>query len=149
MAIGTFTLYNTGKEALLTDNAGSIDWAADTVVAVLLSNTYTPALTHSTFADISATQISDVGYAPVALTGKSSVRASGVITFDCDNISYGSSVTIAAKYLVVVKRAAGALASTDQLIGYIDLNTDSTSAVASSTTASFAINTPTGLFDVQ
>ena len=88
MAIGTFTLYNTGKEALLTDNVGGIDWAADTIVAVLLSNVYTPALTHSTFADISATQIVDADYLPVSLAGKTSTRTGAVITFDCDNISY-------------------------------------------------------------
>jgi len=149
MAIGTFTLYNTGKEALLTDNVGGIDWAADTIVAVLLSNAYAPALTHSTFADISATQIVDEDYLPVALAGKTSTRTGAVITFDCDNISYGNSVTISAKYLVLVKRATGALASTDQLVGYIDLNTDSPSTVAVSVTASFAVNTPTGLFDVE
>lgn len=148
MAAGSFTLYNTGKEALLADNANQINWASDTIVAILLGTGYTPANTHSTYADVSASEIADVGYAPVVLTGKTSVNTAGTILWDCADISFGTNVSLSAKYVVLVKRAGGALAGTDQLIGRCDLNTANGTAVVSSTNSTFAINTPSGLFDV-
>lgn len=147
MAVGTFTLVNTGKEALTTDNANQINWASDTIVAVLLGAGYTPSATHSTYADISANVISDVGYAPVVLTNKTSVRTADKILWDCDDVSFGSNVSLTAKYVYFVKRAGGALTGTDQLIGYCDLNVGAGLTV-SSVNSTFQINTPNGLFDL-
>lgn len=148
MAVGNFTLYNTGKESLITDNANQIDWANDTIVAVLLSPSYTPSLAHSTWADLSATQIADAGYAPVVLTGKTSVLSAGKVLWDCADINFGSNVTLTAKYVAIVKRAAGALAGTDRIIGYCDLNDASGSATVGSINSTFQVNTPNGLFEV-
>jgi hypothetical protein len=148
MAVGNFTLYNTGKEALLTDNANQVDWANDTIVAVLLGNGYTPLLTHSTYADISAQITTSPDYNPVVVTSKTSARSGGTILWDCANISYGDPVTITAKYVVIVKRTGGALTGTDQLIGYCDLDNTNGTATVSSTNAVFAVNTTNGLFDI-
>lgn len=147
MAVGNFTLYNTGKESLLTDNVNQIDWAADTIVAVLLGTGYTPAATHSTYADMSAQVIADVGYAPVVLTGKTSVNTAGTILWDCADISFGSSVSLTAKYVAIVKRATGALSGTDRLIGYCDLNVGGGLTV-SSTNSTFQVSTTNGLFEI-
>lgn len=148
MAVGNFTLYNTGKESLLTDNANQIDWANDTVVAVLLGTGYTPSASHSTYADISANIIADGDYAPATVASKTSVLSAGKILWDCADISFGSSVSLTAKYCVLVKRAGGTLAGTDRIIGYCDLDTTSTSATVSSTNSTFQVNTTNGLFDV-
>lgn len=148
MPVGNFTLYNSGKEALLSDNANQITWATDTVVAVLLGSGYTPALTHTTWADMSAQHVTGTNYAPVALANKTSVRTGGTILWDCDDINFGSNVTVTAKYIAIVKRAGGALAGTDQLIGYCDLDNTSGTATVSSTNALFQVSTPNGLFDV-
>lgn len=148
MAVGNFTLYNTGKESLLTDNANQIDWANDTIVATLLGTGYTPSLTHSTWADLSANQIADAGYAPVALTGKTSVLSAGKILWDCADISFGTNVTLTAKYVAIVKRAGGSLTGTDRIIGYCDLNDASGTATVGSINSTFQVNTPNGLFDV-
>lgn len=148
MAAGSFTLYNTGKEALLADNANQIDWASNTIVAVLLGAGYTPLNTHSTYADVSGQEISDVGYAPVVLTGKTSVNSAGTILWDCADINFGANVSLTAKYVAFLKQAGGALAPSDQLIGRCDLNTASGSATVSSVNSTFAINTPNGLFDI-
>jgi hypothetical protein len=148
MTVGNFTLYNTGKEALLTDNANQVTWATDTVVAVLLGAAYTPAATHSTWADVSAQHVTGTNYAPVALANKTSTRSGGTILWDCDDINFGGTVTVTAKYVAIVKRAGGALSSTDQLLGYCDLNTTSGSATVSSTNSTFQVNTTSGLFDV-
>lgn len=147
MAVGTFTLVNTGKEALTADNANQINWASDTIVAVLLGTGYTPALTHSTYADVSANIIADAGYAPAVLANKTSVRTTDKILWDCDDISFGSSVSLTAKYVAIFKRAAGALTGTDQFIGYCDLNVGAGLTV-SSTNSTFQVNTPNGLFDL-
>jgi hypothetical protein len=148
MAAGSFTLYNTGKEALLADNANQINWASDTIVAVLLGAGYTPSNTHSTYADVSGSVIADVGYTPVVLTGKTSVNSAGVILWDCADISFGTNVSLTAKYVAFVKQAGGALVSTDQLIGRCDLNTANSTATVSSVNSTFAVNTPNGLFDL-
>jgi hypothetical protein len=147
MAVGAFTLLNTGKEALTTDNANQINWASDTIVGVLVAAAHTPTLTHSTYADISANVIADAGYAPAVVTNKTSVRTADKILWDCDNISFGDPVTLTAKYMYLVKRAGGSLTGTDQLIGYVDLNVGA-GLSASSTNSVFRINTPDGLFDL-
>ena len=148
MAVGDYTLYNTGKEALLTDNAGSIDWANDTIVAVLVNAAYTPALTHSTWNDVVANHSTGTNYAPVVVTGKTSARSGGTILWDCADVNFGANVTITTKYIVFLKRAGGALATSDQLIGYCDLENASGSATVSSTNSTFQVNTTNGLFDV-
>jgi hypothetical protein len=148
MAVGNFTLVNTGKEALLTDNANQINWASDTIVAVLLGAGYTPSLAHTQYSDVSANVIADAGYAPVVLTGKTSVLSAGKILWDCADVSFGTNVSLTAKYVAFFKRAGGSLTGTDQYIGYGDLNDTNTSATVSSTNSTFAVNTTNGLFDV-
>lgn len=148
MAVGNFTLYNTGKEALLTDNANQITWASDTIVAVLLGNGYTPAATHTQWSDVSTNHVTGTNYDPVALSGKTSTRSGGTILWDCDDINFGSNVTVTAKYVAIVKRSGGALTTTDQLIGYCDLENASGSATVSSTNSVFQVNTTAGLFDL-
>lgn len=148
MPVGQFTLTNTGKESLTTDNTNQVDWANDTIVAVLLGNGYTPSLSHTTFADISSHQISDAGYAPVVLTGKASTLTSGKVLWDCADISFGTNVSITAKYVAFVKRAGASLVASDRYLGYVDLDTASTSATVSSVNSNFAVNTPNGLFDL-
>ena len=148
MAVGNFTLYNTGKEALLTDNANQITWASDTIVAVLLGAGYTPAATHTQWSDVSAQHVTGTNYAPVALANKTSTRSSGTILWDCDDINFGANVTVTAKYIAIVKRVGGSLTGTDQLIGYCDLDNASGSATVSSTNSTFQVNTTSGLFDI-
>ena len=148
MAVGNFTLYNAGKEALLTDNGTQITWATDTIVAVLLGSVYTPAATHVTWSEVSAQHVTGTNYAPVVLSGKTSARSGATILWDCDDINFGANVTVTAKYVAIVKRAAGALAGSDQLIGYCDLENASGSATVSSTNSTFQVNTTAGLFDL-
>jgi hypothetical protein len=148
MAVGTFTLTNSGKEALLTDNGTQVNWVSDTVVAVLLGAGYTPALTHTQYSDVSANVITDSGYAPITLANKTSTRTADKILWDCDDIDFGSNVTFAAvKYIAFVKRAGGSLVASDQLLGYCDLNVGAGLTV-SATNGTFKVNTTNGLFDV-
>ncbi len=133
MAAGNFTLYNDGKLNVLN---GVIDLDADTIVAVLLANAYTPAATHDTYSDISGNVISDGDYSPQVLASKTVTQASGTVTFDAADVSYGSNVNITARYIALVKRNGGSLAGTDELIGYMDLET---TGEVSSTNGSFDV----------
>ena len=71
------------------------------------------------------------------------------MTWDSGDVSFGSAVTITAKYAVIVKGTAGSLASTDKLVGYVDLDTTSGSTTVSSTNGTFSVNTPSGLFTLS
>lgn len=144
MAAGNFTLYNNAKLLL---NNGGLNMASDGIAAVLLGSGYTPSAAHSTFADISAQEISDADYAQKAVTGQTVTGAGGTVTADCADISFGASVTITAKYLALVKGTAGSLVSTDKLVGYCDLN--SSGGTVSSTSGAFSVNTPSGLYTVS
>ena len=136
MAAGTFTLTNHGKRDWL---KGVIDPDADTLVGVLVDNAHTAAVTDSTYADISANECSDGDYAPVVLTTVSVTGDAGTVKLDADIVSYGSSVTISARNIYIVRRAGASLASTDLILGYMDLN-DGGSANVSSTNSTFSVD---------
>jgi hypothetical protein len=107
---------------------GTLDWDTSTICAALLTNTYTPARTHTTWADVSASEVVHAGY-----TAGGNVCTGPSITNTTTNTSLkitvppftptGTSMTV--RYLVFYKRAAGAVASTDKIIGYVELKDDS------------------------
>lgn len=141
MSAGNFTLYDSAKLLLLN---GGLNMSSDTITAALLTDSYTPSGTHDTWSDVSADEVTDSDYAEKALASESVTGSSGTVTVDSGDISFGSSVTITAKYLVLVLGTAGSLASTDKLIGYCDLSSGGGSV--SSTAGNFSVDTPNGLF---
>lgn len=145
MAVGTFTLYNSGKHDLFDR---TIDWVGSTTIkAILCTTTYTPAATHATYTDIT-NECADGDYAPVTLTGMSITESSGTIKWDANQVDYGAAVTISARYIVLVESVDGTLSATDPLIGYMDLNDGGTNV--SSTNSDFKVdwNAANGLFTV-
>ena len=136
MAAGNFTLVDQG---LLELNDGTQDWATDNHYLVLITDSHTPdASTEATLADISANEVADADYSPQDMTGESVTKSGGVVTFDADNVTFGSSVTITAKYAYVVVGTVAGKTGTDALVGYVDL--DSGGGSVSSTSGSFAVN---------
>lgn len=115
---------------------------------VLLTSSYTPAqTTHGTWADMSAAQVSGTGYTANGLSITQSVSRSGaVVTFDCDDKSWASS-TLTAKYAAIVRDADanGALATGDDLLCYVDLETGGGSVSTTAATLSITMNA-SGLF---
>lgn len=145
MAAGNFTFYNSGKLNTLN---GSIVEQTDTLVMVLLADTYTPdAATHTTYADVSADEVGDADYSPQVISNAALTESTGTVTFDSDDVSFGSSVSITAKYAVVVRRDGASLASGDLLLGYVNLDTGGGSV--SSTNSTFSVNTPNGYYDAS
>lgn len=117
MAVNPLTLYNSGFLGLFD---GSLDWDDLTnVAAVLLTSSYTPDLTHSTYADLTD-ECADADYTPQAVENRSTTRDGDYIVFDSDKVTFGSAVTISAQYLVLVAGDPASLQSADQLIGYVD-----------------------------
>ena len=142
MAAGNFTFYNNGK---LKSLDGGIDADTDTLVMVLLASGYTPdTAAHTTYADISGSEIGDADYSPQVISNAAFSESGGTVTFDSDDVSFGSSVSIEAKYAVVVRRDGASLASGDLLLGYVDLNTGG--GTVSSTNSTFSVNTPSGYY---
>lgn len=145
MAAGNFTFYNSGK---LNSLNGSIDADTDTLVMILLASGYTPDVAaHTTYADVSGSEIADADYSPQVISGAAFTESAGTVNFDSDDVSFGTSVSIEAKYAVVVRRDGASLASGDLLLGYVDLNTGG--GTVSSTNSDFAVNTPNGYYDAS
>ena len=137
MAAGNFTPYYSAKTDIL---SGVHNLSSETIVAVLLGAGYTPSTAHSTWADVSAQELATGGgytQGGVALTGESVSLSGAVASWIATGQPSWSSATITAKYCVLVKRVGGALASTDRLIGYVDLNSGGTTV--SSTNGTFSV----------
>jgi hypothetical protein len=133
MAAGNWIAYNKFKYNVC---AGAINLASDHFRMVLVLDTYTPALTHETWADVSASEHgTSAGYTVhgEALT-VTWTDSSGTETFTAtaDTAWTATGGALTARYAVIVKDADnnGALASTDKLVGYVAL--DSANVTASS-----------------
>jgi len=133
MPVGAFTLYNSAKKHIID---GSVDLDNDTIKAILVTNSHVPSLAHSTYADITA-ECADADYLQQMLSGTGFSEAAGVVTFDCADIVFGTSVTLSGRYLVLVHQEGVSLAATDRLIGYMDL--DDTGGNISSTGSNFIV----------
>lgn len=134
------TAYSSGLLAL-TD--GSVAFATDDCYAVLV-NGYTFSAAHSTYADVSGSEITSTDYDPVALTSKTVEIDGSDVLYDCDNISYGDPVSIGpADGVVILQGTAATPQSTDAVLLYAPLND------LQSTDATFAINTPNGLYRIE
>lgn len=137
MAVGTFTLTNDGKLNWLN---GAIDPDTDTIVGVLVDNAHTPSLENDNlYSDISVNECADGDYAPVVLSGVALTRSGGTVKLDANAVNYGSAVTIAARYIYIVRRAGGTLVAGDLILGYMDLN-DGGSSNVSSTSSDFVVD---------
>lgn len=125
---------------------GTIDLDSDTIIAVLVNATQVGSVVNDlTFAQISANEIVDADYvkqlvANIAWTSPVSQQ----FKLDADAINFGAAVTIEAKWLYLVRRAAGAggvtLASTDLVLAFIDLDNTSGTATGASVASTFQVD---------
>lgn len=138
MAASNFFLYGPALDAIMD---GTIDLDNDSFRLALVTSSYTPAqTTHGTWADVSANEVADGGgYSTHGKALTVTTATSGLVTtVDADDQTWTSS-TITAKYAVIVRDADanGALAGTDLVVAYCDLNSGGGSV--SSTSASFIV----------
>ena len=132
MAAGNWTFYNDFKEKLA---KAEIDLDSDTLKCLLTTSSYTPSATHSQLSDIT-NEVTDSDYARQTLGSVTVTETGGTVTFDCADISFGSSVTITGKYAVIYDDTA----TNDPLIVYVDLDTGGGSVSSTSSTFQITIN---------
>lgn len=147
MALGTVTKYNSLEVAIGdTANRQWNDATAGNIMFCLVTNAYTPSATHSTTTSLGANVITSGDGTPIAATSLTldNTTTPGRTYFNSGNASFGSSVTITAKYLVAVQPVtAGTFsATTSTLLFYVDLDTTSGSSSATSTASNFTVYTP-------
>lgn len=143
MAAGTWSVYGPAKTRLV--NA-DIDLNGHTFICLLLGTGYTPNLTtDDDLSDIVANEIADAGYARQTLTGVAVSYSGGTVTFDSNDVSFGTAATITAKRAAIFDDSH----ASDALLCVVDLNTAGTGSQASSTTGTFQITMDaTGIFTV-
>lgn len=126
MAVGNFTFTDPGYLAV---RKGTIDLENDTIVAVLVDTAHSPALTEDTYSDISANECASSDYTTnhpegLTVTGLTWTQTSSRnFKLDANALNFGDTVTIAARYVYLVKRAGATLVAGDLVVGYMDLNT--------------------------
>lgn len=120
MAAGNFTVYTSAKLQFMNGNQ---DWDTDAHYCMLLTSSYTPALTHSTRADLDANEVTDTDYVKQDMAGESVTDNVGTIQMDASDVSFGASVTITARYAAVVVGTVAGTATGDALVGYVELDT--------------------------
>ena len=127
MAAGAWKVYGSAAEKVA---KGTLDLDSHAFRIVLLTAAHTPNQgTHATWADASAGEVANGnGYATHGkLITQTVTRSSLVVTFDCDDQSWAAS-TFTAKWAMIVRDADanGALASTDDLLAYCELEAGGT-----------------------
>ena len=133
MAAGSFTFYNSGK--LKISNA-TIDLDGDTFNAMMLTSAYTPNVaTQTNLTDIVASEVSDADYSRQTLATVTVTETGGTVSWNSADISYGSAVTITAKYLALFSTTAS-----NDLVCYVDLDTGGGSVSSSNSTFQVSIN---------
>jgi len=152
MAAGAFALYNTAKKYFFD---GTFVWGTTQFRTELLKQPLTFSAAHDTWSDISAQAVATgtqsdytVGRA-MATASATVVGGTGTATAKIDSttdVAYGPSVTLTAKWLVV-RTGTAAVTANQKLVGLVDLNTASATAVVSSTNGDFTIQwNANGLF---
>jgi hypothetical protein len=92
--------------------------------AQLVSSAYIFSATHTTRANFAGFTVST----PIRLAGKTVVRASGVLTFDCDDLTFP---TLDAAYCIIHLMNTGSPQGTDRLVMCFDLNDGATESLSS------------------
>jgi len=128
MAAGNFIPYD---EFVFRLAQQEFDFLNGTMEAILLDDAYTPdTAAHTVIGDISSQEIGDTDYSRQTLANKSITQdGSGRTVFDADDVDFGNSVSISARYMVLALNTG--TGSTSYLMGYVDLNDGGTGNVSS------------------
>jgi len=112
---------------------GAVNLNSDVFVMTLVTSGYTPLPdTHSTWSSASAQELPTAnGYTAggIVLTSVSDSLSGATVSWTSAQVSWPSAV-FSCKYAIIVRRAGGALAGTDLLISFADLNSGAGSITA-------------------
>lgn len=142
MTIGAVTKYNQ-KEKVLggTANRQWDDATAGSCLFILCDENYGFDATHTTAANLTGVITAGDG-APINVANPviDDTTTPGTTAYSSDDANFGAAVTISAKWLVCVQPVtAGTYATTAKVLTCVDLNTDSASAVLTSSASDFSI----------
>jgi hypothetical protein len=154
MSADAWKLYNKSKEYI---GDGTIDLDAGDAyfTVVLLTSSYTPALTHDAYSSISGSEVANAnGYTTGGdiLAATTWTESAGTVTFDATDPAWtasGGSITARYAALVHIAAGSGVPQSTDKLIGYCLLDNTPADVIAVDG-AAFKIQLPVqGFFQVS
>lgn len=144
MAAGNFQAYEKGLLAMLD---GSVDFDTDVLQAILLTNAHTVDVVNDQFvSNVTAEECADGDYARQAIAGNALSIVSGAVRFDCNDIDFGNTVTISARYLVIAKDTN--VDASDQLLFICDLNTGGGNLSSTSGDFDITINA-SGIYNID
>lgn len=141
MAVGSWVVVNTAIEKIANRD---INLVSDGFYAMLCNSALTPDGTFDQFADISANEVSGTGYGPITIAGTSVSRTGAITKFSCNDLNFGSVVTVTAKWCFVLKGNPNSRVSTDPILCYVDLNTDGASSTVSTLGGPFIVRVNSG-----
>lgn len=152
MAAGSFALYNSAKEYLVS----TWQWGTTNFYAALLKGGHSDAATYDVWSDISADVVTDADHSYIALAGMDVLPTGAGLTtdatknVDANDVDFGSTVTLSGRYLVVISGTPTTPGGTDKLLGRVDLETTLTGTnEVSSTNGDFQVQwNANGLFTV-
>lgn len=109
-------------------SVGNIDFDTDTFKMMLVTSTYTASKSHAKRSEIT-NEVSGTGYTAGGNAAACTVAATDNVNNDVEitfSITSWTSATITARAGVIYK-SRGGLASADELVGYVDFTSDTTS----------------------
>lgn len=118
-------IYNS---AIRDASVGNIDFDTDTFKMMLVTSTYAASKSHAKRSDIT-NEVSGTGYTAGGNAAACTVAATDNVNNDVEitfSITSWTSATITARAGVIYK-SRGGLASADELVGYVDFTSDTTS----------------------
>lgn len=124
--------YDPAVEHMFTGSIDLSDIVADVFKCLLLTNSYTPSVSHEHISDLT-NEVTGSGYARQSLTGVSLTRSGGVVSWGADNpgfLAVGGAIT--ARYYALA-HVAGQTDANSELLGYGLLDTTPGDVVASVT----------------
>jgi hypothetical protein len=135
MPVQATQMYNSGYNALMAGGESPSDTTPGEFYWVLVSNDYTPSITHSTGADFGGNEITAGDGVPKAATLVAISTTGSEAFFQTANVSIGPDTTggtITYRYLALVRTGGVTYSTSADLIFYIDLlgaDTESTTAI--------------------
>ena len=136
MAAGKPKIFESGAASVLANAKAQWDLAGNQFAFILLDTAWTPDASLDTYSQLTNECI-DADYAPIGVTTRTINEVAGVTYLDADDAAFGDPKTISARYLVCVQGDYTALAGTDSLVFFVDLNTSG--ANVSTITAAFTV----------
>lgn len=111
---------------------GNMDLNADTFKCMLLTSEFTPSTsTLEKKADITSGICADADYGEVTLTTVTWDETNGTVTFDADDITFGTSVDLTAQYAVIYDDTMATTSYADAIVCFCALSSAADSAVTS------------------